>query len=298
VRRLLALLLAVVLFSFVFAACSSDDEEGDDESDNATQQAAGPKYTPTGNEGQITGTIALNGTAPEPKTIPMDADPVCAQTNKDPKTEEVVAAGGKLANVFVYIKDGKTADGKTIANMSWDVPGTSVTLDQKGCHYIPHVLGLMAGQKLEIVNSDQTAHNVHPLPKSNPEWNQSQPSGSQPLEKTFGRPEVVIPVKCNQHPWMKAYIGVMRSPLYAVSGADGHFTIQGVPPGTYTLAFLHEKYGEKTVSVTVGAKETKTQDFAFDATATAQAQPFGGALRVEPALEVPMPMAMPMHMKH
>jgi plastocyanin len=293
VRRILALLLAVALLSFVFAACSSDDDEADDESDNSTQ-SAGPKYTPSGNEGQVTGTIALNGTAPEAKTIPMDADPVCAQTNKDPKTEEVVAKDGKLANVFIYIKDGKTADGKTITNMSWDVPGTEVTLDQKGCHYVPHVLGIMAGQKLKIVNSDQTAHNIHPLPKSNPEWNESQPSGSEPKEKTFLRPEVVIPVKCNQHPWMKAYLGVMRSPLYAVSGPDGTFTIQGVPPGTYTVAALHEKYGEKTMTVTVGAKEVKTQNFAFDATATAQAQPFGGALHVEPALEVPMPMAMPM----
>ena len=291
VRQTFALLLAVALLSFVFAACSSDEDETGDESDN-TSQTAGPKYTPSGNEGQITGTIALNGTAPEAKTIPMDADPVCAQHTQ--KTEEVVANGGKLANVFIYIKDGKTADGKPITNMSWDVPGTEVTLDQHGCHYVPHVLGIMAGQKLKIVNSDQTAHNIHPLPKSNPEWNESQPSGSEPKEKTFLRPEVVIPVKCNQHPWMKAYIGVMRSPLYAVSGDDGHFTIQGVPPGTYTVAALHEKYGEKTMTVTVGAKEIKTQDYSFDAAATAQAQPFGGALHVEPALEVPMPMAMPM----
>jgi plastocyanin len=174
--------------------------------------------------------------------------------------------------------------------MTWDVPSTDVTLDQHGCHYVPHVLGLMAGQRLKITNSDPTAHNVHPLPKSNPEWNQSQPSGSNPLEKTFARPEVVIPVKCNQHPWMKAFIGVMRSPLFAVSGEDGKFTIAGVPPGTYTVAALHEKYGEKTMSVTVGTKEAKTQDFSFDAAATAQALPFGGALKVEPALEVPMPM--------
>src|SRR5919206_24064 len=111
VRRLLALLLAVALLSFVFAACSSDEEdEGDDNANDSGAPVA--KYTPSGNEGQITGTIALNGTAPEPKTIPMDADPVCAQTNKDPKTEEAVANNGKLANVFVYIKDGKTADGK------------------------------------------------------------------------------------------------------------------------------------------------------------------------------------------
>lgn len=291
VRRIVALLLALALFSFVFAACSSDDEDDADDNSNSTESTAGgPKYTPSGNEGQITGTIALTGTAPEPKPISMDADAACAANNPNPRTEDVVAKDGKLANVLIYIKDGKTADGKTITSMSWDVPTTEVALDQKGCHYVPHVLGVMAGQRLKITNSDQTTHNVHPLPtKGNTEWNQSQSAGAAPLEKTFARSEIVIPVKCNQHPWMKSYVGVMRNPLYAVSTEDGKFTITGLPPGTYTVAALHEKYGEKTMSVTVGAKEIKTQDFAFDA-AGATAQLFGGALRIEPALEIPMPM--------
>jgi plastocyanin len=287
VRRLLALLLAAALLSFALAACSSDDEEeaeGDGEEAPAAQ-----KYTVSGNEGQITGTIAFNGAAPAPQPISMDADPACAQNNPNPVTETVVVKDGKLANVFVYIKDGKTADGKTISNLTWDTPGTEITLDQKGCHYKPHVLGLMAGQKLKITNSDQTAHNVHPLPKTNKEFNQSQPAGAPPLDASFPRAEIVIPVKCNQHPWMKAYIGVMRSPLFAVSAEDGKFTIAGVPQGTYTVAALHETFGEKTMSVTVGAKEIKTQDFSFDAQ-KASAQPFGGALPLGPALEVPMPM--------
>jgi plastocyanin len=288
-RRLVALLLAAALLSFVVAACSSDDDEADDNS-NDDSGAPTAKYTPSGNEGQITGSIALNGPAPAPAPISMDADAACAQNNPNPHTETVVAKDGKLANVFIYIKDGKTADGKTITNLTWDVPATAVMLDQKGCHYVPHVLGVMAGQKLMITNSDQTAHNVHPLPtKGNTEWNQSQPAGSPPLEKNFPRPEVMIPVKCNQHPWMKSFIGVMRSPLYAVSGEDGKFTITGVPQGTYTVVALHESLGEKTMSVTVGAKEIKTQDFSFDVK-TASLQPFGGALRMEPALEVPMPM--------
>src|SRR5437763_12422400 len=199
-RRIVALLLMVALCSFVFAACGSSDEDESEDNSNEAGVAAGPKYTPSGNEGQSTGTSALNGTAPEAKPISMDADPACAQNNPNPHTEEVVAKDGKLANVFVYIKDGKTADGKTITNMSWDVPAAEVVLDQHGCHYVPHVLGVMAGQKLKITNSDPTAHNVHPLPKSNPEWNQSQPAGSAALEKSFARAEVVVPVKCNQHP--------------------------------------------------------------------------------------------------
>ena len=290
VRRAVALLLVAALLSLFAAACSDDDGEETGDDNTGTEQTAGQKYTPSGNEGQITGTIALNGPAPAPSPISMDADAACAQNNPNPHTETVVAKDGKLANVFVYIKDGKTADGKTITNLTWDVPAAAVTLDQKGCHYVPHVLGIMAGQKLMVTNSDQTAHNVHPLPtKGNTEWNQSQPAGSPPLEKTFARPEVMIPVKCNQHPWMKSFIGVMRSPLYAVSAEDGKFTIMGVPQGTYTVAALHESFGEKTMSVTVGAKEIKTQDFSFDVKA-ASAQPFGGALRMEPALEFPMLM--------
>ncbi|HEX8071006.1 MAG TPA: carboxypeptidase regulatory-like domain-containing protein [Pyrinomonadaceae bacterium] len=288
VRRLLALLLVAGLLSLALAACSSDDED-EAEGDGEDGAPAAVKYTPSGNEGQIIGTIAFNGNAPAPQPISMDADPACSQNNPNPHTETVVVKDGKLANVFVYIKDGKTADGKTISTLTWDTPGTEAVLDQKGCHYVPHVLGLMAGQKLKITNSDPTAHNVHPLPKTNKEFNQSQPASAPPLEASFPRAEVVIPVKCNQHPWMKAYIGVMKSPLYAVSSEDGRFTITGVPQGTYTVAALHESFGEKTMSVTVGAKEIKTQDFAFDAQ-KASAQPFGGSLPVGPALEVPMPM--------
>lgn len=290
VRRSLALLLSVALLSLAFAACSSDDDEAEGDDTNA-EQTASQAYTPSGNEGQITGTIALTGTAPAPKPISMDADAACAQNNPNPHTEDVVAKDGKLANVFIYIKDGKTADGKTITNLTWPAAGTETTLDQKGCHYVPHVLGVVARQNLKITNSDPTAHNVHPLPtKGNQEWNQSQPAGAQPLVKSFPRPEVMIPVKCNQHPWMKAWIGVRPNPLFAVSMEDGKFTITGVPQGTYTVAALHEKFGEKTMSVTVGAKEIKTQDFSFDAAATASAQPFGGAIRIEPALELPMPI--------
>jgi plastocyanin len=213
------------------------------------------------------GAINFTGEAPAPKQISMDADPACAQSNPNPQTEDVVVKDGKLANVLVYIKDGKTADGKNITGFAFDVPATEVVLDQKGCRYIPHVLGMMAGQKLKVLNSDPTAHNVHPSPKSNKEWNQSQPAGAQPIIQTFTRAEVVVPVKCNQHPWMKANIGVMKHPLFAVSSENGAFEIKGVPPGSYTVATWHERYGEKTQSVTIGAKESKTQDFTVDAAA-------------------------------
>jgi plastocyanin len=199
-----------------------------------------------------------------------------------------VVADGKLANAFVYIKDGTTADGKKITAITFPVPTEAAALDQNGCQYKPHVMGLMANQKIRITNSDPTQHNVHPTPKVNPEWNQTQANGAPPIEKTFARPEVLIPVKCNQHPWMKAYVGVLRHPLFAVSGADGSFSIAKVPPGKYTVAAWHEKGGpngtEKTMEVTVPANGSGKADFSFG-DATASTNP---GLKMMPAIEFPM----------
>ncbi|HEX8423229.1 MAG TPA: carboxypeptidase regulatory-like domain-containing protein [Pyrinomonadaceae bacterium] len=284
--RLLALMLAAAMLSFMLACGGDDDDDVAEEDGTGTEAAAGTPYKSSGNEGSITGAVNFTGEAPAPKPISMDADAACAQNNANPQTEDVVVKDGKLANVFVYIKDGKTADNKSISSLAFEVPATEVLLDQKGCRYLPHVLGIMAGQKLKVTNSDPTAHNVHPSPKSNKEWNQSQPAGAQPIIQSFSRAEVVVPVKCNQHPWMKANIGVLRHPLYAISGENGAFEIKGVPPGTYTVAIWHERYGEKTQSVTVGAKETKTQDFAVDASAGKTA--INGSLEVLPAIEFPV----------
>jgi plastocyanin len=278
-------MLAAAMLSFMIACGDSDDEDDVADEGGATETAGVP-YKSSGNEGSITGAISFTGEAPAPKPISMDADAACAQSNPNPQTEDVVVKDGKLANVLVYIKDGKTADGKSIGGFKFDVPATEVTLDQKGCRYIPHVLGIMVGQNLKVLNSDPTAHNVHPSPKSNKEWNQSQPAGAQPIIQKFARAEVVVPVKCNQHPWMKANIGVMKHPLFAVSSENGAFEIKGVPAGTYTVATWHERYGEKTQSVTVGAKETKTQDFTVDAAAGKTASL--GLLEVMPAIEFPV----------
>jgi plastocyanin len=160
--------------------------------------------------------------------------------------------------VFVYIKDG-------LGSRTFDVPKDPVVLDQNGCKYHPHVLGVMAGQMVQIKNSDQTTHNIHPTPKDNREWNESQPPSSAAIEKSFAREEIMLPVKCNQHPWMKMYISVLKNPFYAVTDKSGNYEIKGLPPGDYTIAFVHEKMGEQDQKITVAPKDSKTVDQTFKA---------------------------------
>ena len=201
----------------------------------------------------VNGIVKLDGTAPKPSKIDMSQDAACKGNNM---SETVVASGGKLANVFVYVKDG-------LGNMTFDVPKDAVVLNQQGCQYHPHVLGVMAGQTVEIKNDDPSTHNIHPTPANNREWNESQPPQSPALEKSFAREEIMLPVKCNQHPWMKMYMNVVKSPFYAVTGPDGKYEIKGLPPGDYTIAFVQEKLGEQDQKVTLAAKDSKTVDATF-----------------------------------
>lgn len=282
--------LTVILSLLALGSACGKQATNDAGPDTASTSTTGKTYASKGDEGTVTGAIAYNGTPPAPKRIDTSADPVCGQTNPNLVTEDTLAKDGKLANVFVYIKDGTAADGTKVGDYTFATPTDAVVLDQKGCHYVPHVLGVQANQKVRITNSDPTQHNVHPTPRVNPEWNQTQANGAAPIEKTFARPEVLIPVKCNQHPWMKSYIGVLRHPFYAVSGEDGSFTIKGVPPGSYTVAAWHEKGGangtEKTMQVTVAANGSAKADFAFGDAASASSRQ--GGLQMMPALELPM----------
>ena len=222
-------------------------------------------YPSKGNEGSITGKISYNGTAPEAKKIDTSADANCASKSPNLMTEDWVVKNGKLANTFVYIKDGTIEGAKKISEYGWPTPSSAVTLDQNGCHYRPHVLGVVVNEPITIKNSDPTTHNIHFTPKSNPDWNQSQPNGAAPLTHKLARAEVLVPVKCNQHPWMKMYVNVVKSPFYAVTDKTGKYEIKGLPPGDYTIAFVHEKLGEQDQKVTVAPKDTKTVDTTFKA---------------------------------
>lgn len=281
------LVSSVAMFALLVSlACSKSPDTNATGSGDSGTGSAGKTYS--GATGSVTGVISFNGTPPAPKKIDTAADAVCGQKNPNLSTEDTVVKDGKLANVFVYIKDGATTDGTKFADYTWSTPASAVTLDQNGCHYKPHIIGIQTNQKLTITNSDPTQHNIHWTPKVNPEWNQSQPNGAPPIEKTFQRAEVLVPVKCNQHPWMKAYIGVMKHPFYAVSAEDGTFTISGVPAGKYTVVAWKEGGAgqEKTMEVTVPASGSAKADFAFGEAATSQTQP--SSLQMLPALEFPM----------
>ena len=251
----------------------------------ATTADAGPY---TGATGTITGVISYNGPAVTPRKIDTNADPFCGQANPNLTTEDTVVKDGKLANVFVYVKEGTVDGGKKVDAYTWATPTTPVVLDQNGCQYKPHVLGIMVNQNISVTNSDKTTHNVHPTPANNREWNQTQSVGQGPITEKFARAEQLIPVKCNQHPWMKAYIGVMKTPLYAVSSDAGAFEIKGVPAGSYTVVAWREggaKGTEKTMQVTVPGGGSAKADFAFGGDATSSIAP---SLQMMPAIEFPM----------
>jgi plastocyanin len=244
--------MPAVLGLTLLAGCGNKEAAPEQPAPAAAPAAAATPIDPA-TAATITGVVKLAGEAPKAAKIDMSQDPACKGMNM---AENVVASNGDLANVFVYVKEG-------LGNRTFDVSKEVITLDQSGCKYHPHVIGVMTGQTIKIVNSDPTTHNIHPTPKDNREWNESQPPQAAALEKTFAREEIMLPVKCNQHPWMRMFVNVVKSPFYAVTGPDGKFEIKGLPPGDYTISFVQEKLGEQTAKVTVAAKDTKTVDMTF-----------------------------------
>jgi hypothetical protein len=207
--------------------------------------------------GTISGKVTYEGTPAKAKTIDMSKEPSCAKEHTTPVTTEGVVTGpnNSLENVVVYISAGIADDA---------APSTPVKFDQKGCQYVPHLLAFQVNQPLEIINSDMTAHNIHPRPMLNREWNKSQPAGSPPDTEKYDKPEF-IPVKCNIHPWMSGQFAVMKNSHYSVSSGDGSFTLPNLPAGKYTVSAWHESYGEQTMDVTIAGSETKTVNFVFKA---------------------------------
>jgi plastocyanin len=188
----------------------------------------------------------------------MSGEPACVAAHHGIAYDEslVVNPNGTLANAFVYIKSG--LEGKT-----FEVPKVAAVIDQRGCWFHPRVLGIQTGQTLQVTNSDPVTHNIHPLAQINREWNHSQGQGDAPLARKFLKPEVMIRVKCNIHSWMRAYIGVVEHPYFAVTGADGAFEIRNVPPGDYVVEAWQEALGSQEQKMTVTPSGKIEADFSF-----------------------------------
>jgi plastocyanin len=247
--------LAACILLSALCACGSSPDAAKTSSQPAAPPSA-PDYT---NGATLTGAVAFTGKKPPAEVIDMSAVPACERAHaRSPQTTEdvIVNPNGTLKNVFVWVKEG-------LASTNWVMPTAPVTLDQKGCMYQPHVLGIMTGQTLEITNSDPTNHNIHVEPRDGAEWNRSQMTGSDSITHIFPTPQVMLPVKCKIHPWMSAYLGVSPHPFFAVTGDRGTFTIKGLPPGNYILEAWQEKYGPREQSVAVNARESKTVDFSY-----------------------------------
>jgi plastocyanin len=242
---------ALVFFCLVafLAACQKQPTNTGTGYPASSPKIAAP--TDPATAGQISGTVYFKGAPPKLAAIDMTADPGCRGSHQ---SETLVVHDGRLQNVFVYVNGSFTLA----------PPGNSLVVEQRACQYVPHVVAVAAGQSVEFRNTDPTIHNIHGMPQANDAWNASQPAQAPPMTRTFQHAETMIPVKCNQHPWMKMYINVADSPFFAVTNPQGHFDIGNLPPGTYDLVFVHETLGSQTHSITVGPKERKVIDVSFE----------------------------------
>ncbi len=245
--------LTVVLPLLILAACG-----GGPQPKQETAASLPEAHIDSATAGTVTGKVVFEGKPPVMPVIDMSSNPQCERQHPKPQRAEVVVvnANGTLKNVFVWIKDG-------LPRAHWAPPAEAARLDQNGCEYSPHVLGIMKDQRLEILNSDPVNHNVHAESTTNVAWNESQPPRAEHKFKEFSSEEVLFPVTCSVHPWMRSYIGVSPHPFFAVTGEDGAFSLKGVPPGTYTIEAVHEKYGRKEGKVTLAPNGSVTVDFTY-----------------------------------
>ena len=210
--------------------------------------------------GDLTGVITFKGAPPAEASFAskMQDDPNCAAiyAGKYPSTRfYVVGANGELADVVVSLKG--------ITGKSTGASAAPAVMDQKGALYTPQILAVQTGQKLIVKNSDTFIHNVHAIPAANPESNQVQMGGGPDLTYTFDKPEPFLKFQCDVHPWMFAWVSVFDHPYFAVSGADGKFTIKNVPAGKYTLEATHRKLGTQTAEIEV-KDDGAAQSFTFE----------------------------------
>lgn len=244
--------LVLLMTAWAFMACG-----GGEGSEGGGEAAGGGETVAPLGTGHIMGTVNFEGTPPENPTIDMSDEGQCAAAYEGmPRDPEVVVRDGRLANVFVRVTGGLPAG-------PYPMPGAAAAIDQTHCLYTPRVQGVMVGQPLEIQNSDSLLHNIKAQPDANRPFNISQPRAGMTTTRTFNAPEIMVPLECNVHGWMQAYIGVVEHPYFATSGPDGSFRIDGLPQGTYQVEAWHERFGTKTGEVTIGPDGMGTITFNY-----------------------------------
>ena len=257
-NRFAVLVLAAVA---VTTACGGGDKQETQAPPPPAEQAAPPAAAggaaaPAGN-GTIAGKVTFEGTVPPAEKIKLSADPKCVEMHKEGMEKQPIKVkDGGLADVYIYVKSG-------LPPGNYPAPTEAAEIDQQGCTYTSHIIAMRAGQPLKIKNNDDTLHNIHPRPTVNEEFNIGQPRKGMESTKTFAKKELMFPVGCDVHPWMRAYISVMDNPFYAVTSEDGTFEIKGLPPGDYEVEAWHEKLKTQTQKVSVKAGEPAKLDFNF-----------------------------------
>ena len=255
-RLLLGTVLAVL-------ACGGGEEGANASAAGAEGAAGGAADTGPRGSGVIAGTVSFTGTVPANPAIDMSEEPACRDKHTGGvQNVQYAVKDGKLGNVFVHVKSGLPQGAR------YSAPSQPVVLDQDGCLYEPRVFGVMVGQPLEIRNSDPLLHNIKAVPTENRGFNISQPTEGMKTTRTFNTAEVMVPLECNVHGWMNAFVGVKEHPFFATAGEDGTFRIEGLPAGTYEVEAWHEKLGTRTTTVTVTEGATATADFSFAPTTT------------------------------
>jgi plastocyanin len=256
--------IALAALAALAAGCGGGTDSAPAETPSAATQApaasapSGPAVASPGPQGSatISGTVRYEGEVPPARSVKMDADPGCAKKHDSPPPSEmlVLGEGGTMGNVFVHIKGG-------LPGGSYPAPATPAVIDQDGCRYAPHVLGVMQGQTVKILNSDSLLHNVHALPKVNKAFNMAMPGTRTEAEVAFDQAEEMFKIKCDVHPWMGAYVQVMSHPFFAVTADDGRFEIANLPGGSYEVEVWHERLGTQTATAEVADGQSVEIDF-------------------------------------